>query len=357
MRSSISGSELTASVPRTGLKEPVSVDTVYRIADTASSVQTASTIRLRHATWMLAAGCLVVASVMELSARVGLDRASKIQRRMVQEYAAARAIGQDGVPGRHVLVVGNSLLDEGVQFDSLGRALGSSFDTRRYMVEQTLYYDWLYALRRLYGEGARPDVVVVMLATGHWLSPAIRGDYSAQYLISRADLPLVARDLGMHPTQATDLLFAGVSKFWSARAEMRTFVLGHLMPDLGTFLNFSSVVDRRPMIDADITPVLQRRVARMRDIVAAHGTTLVLLVPPMLSAQDGSSGLIRAAQADQVVVLRPVASGTFGPELYRDGFHLNAEGAERFTDRLIPELAAALGGSDSPPVARTNRTP
>jgi hypothetical protein len=342
MRSSISGSELTAGAPRTRLKEPVGVGTVYRIADATLSVRTASMTRLRRATWMLVAGCLAVAAAMELSARVGLDRASKIQRRMVQEYAAAKAIGQDGVRGRHVLVVGNSLLDEGVQFDGLARALGSSYDTRRYMVEQTVYYDWLYALRRLYGEGARPDVVVVMLATGHWLSPAIRGDYSAHYLMSRADLPRVARDLDMHPTQATDLMFAGVSKFWSARAEMRTFVLGHLMPDLGTFLNFSSAVDRRPMIDADITPVLQQRVARMRDTVAAHGTRLVLLVPPMLNAQDGSAGLIRAAQADQVAVLRPVASGTFGPELYRDGFHLNAEGAARFTDRLIPELAGAL---------------
>ena len=121
-----------------------------------------------------------------------------------------------------------------------------------------MYYDWLYGLRRLYREGARPDIVVVMLGTGHWLSPTIRGDYSAQYLMSADDLPLVARDLGMHPTQATDLMFAGVSKFWGARAEMRNFVLGHLMPDLATFMNASSTVDRRPMVDSDISRCSRR---------------------------------------------------------------------------------------------------
>jgi hypothetical protein len=291
---------------------------------------------------MLLVGCLAVAALVEVAARVGLDRASRIQRRMVQEYAVARSIGQDGVPGRHVLVVGNSLLDEGVQFDRLRAALGPRFDTRRYMVEQTVYYDWLYALRRLYREGARPDIVVVMLGTGHWLSPAIRGDYSAQYLMSAVDLPLVAHDLGMHPTQATGLMFAGISKFWGARAEMRNFVLGHLMPDLGSFMNASSAVDRRPMKDPDITPVLQERIARMRDVTAEHGTELVLLVPPLLNPDDGSNGLMQAATVNHVTVLRPVTSGSFGPQLYRDGFHLNETGAALFTDRLIPALQGQL---------------
>jgi hypothetical protein len=287
-------------------------------------------------------GCVLVALTVEVAARFGLDRASKIQRRMVQEHAAAVTIGQDGTPGRHVLVVGNSLLDEGVQFDRLRTSLESRYDARRYMVEQTVYYDWLYGLRRLYREGARPDIVVVMLGTGHWLSTGIRGDYSAQYLMSAADLPLVARDLGMHPTQATGLMVAGISKFWGARVEMRTFVLGHLMPDLATFLNASSAVDRRPMAARDITPVLSARIARLREVTDEHGSLLVLLVPPVLDPDDGSLALTQAAQQNQVPILRPVPSGSFGAQLYRDGFHLNEAGATLFTDRLIPALQGEL---------------
>ncbi len=304
---------------------------------------------MRRATWVLLAGCVIVALGVEAAARFGLDRASRIQRRMVQEYAEAVAIGQDGTPGRHVVVVGNSLLDEGVRFDQLREALGNGVDLRRYMVEQTVYYDWLYGLKRLYREGARPDVVVVMLGTGHWLSPNIRGDYSAQYLMSVADLPSVARDVGMHPTQATGLMVAGVSKFWGARVEMRTFVLGHLMPDLATFMNASSAVDRRPMVDTDITPVLATRVARLRALTDAYGSQLVLLVPPLLNPADGSGGLMAAAAEQHVPVLRPVASGDFDTQLYRDGFHLNDAGAAAFTDQLIPVLQQALRHSSPRP--------
>ena len=291
---------------------------------------------------MLLAGCCIIALGVEAAARVGLDRASRIQRRMVQEYRAAVAIGQDSAPGQHVLVVGNSLLDEGVAFDALREALGQDVDLRRYMVEQTVYYDWLYGLKRLYREGARPDVVVVMLGTGHWLSPNIRGDYSAQYMMSLADLPAVARDLDMHPTQATGLMVAGISKFWGARVEMRNFVLGHLMPDLATFMNASSAVDRRPMVDTAIEPVLAERVGRLHALTRQYDTRLVLLVPPMLNPADGAGGLIAAADGQGVPVLRPVVSGTFDASLYRDGFHLNEAGAAAFTARLVPELRAAL---------------
>ena len=64
----------------------------------------------------------------------------------------------------HVLVVGNSLLDEDVRFDRLHDALAARWDARRFVVEQTFYYDWYYGLKRLYREGARPDVVVLMLS-------------------------------------------------------------------------------------------------------------------------------------------------------------------------------------------------
>jgi hypothetical protein len=303
-----------------------------------------SASRLRRATWLLIAGCVLVGLAMETAARVGLDRASRIQRRMAQEYREARAIGQDRTPGRHVLVVGNSLLDEGVQFDRLREALATRFDTRRYMVEQTVYYDWYYALRRLYREGARPDIVVMMLGTGHWLSSNIRGDYSAQYLMSLEDIPEAAEALDLHPTQATGLLFAGVSKFWGARVEMRNFVLGRLMPDVGRLMNFSSAVDARAVIDQDVIPILAERIARMRAVTDAHGSQLVLLVAPVLNPADGSSGLMAAAGSQGVPVLCPVPSGTLGPQLYRDGFHLNPTGAALFTERLIPVLARELEG-------------
>ena len=298
--------------------------------------------------WLLAVGCLAVSLAVEAMARVGLDRMSKIQRRVTEEYRLARAIGHDGAPARHrVLFVGNSLLDEDVQFDRVRERLGGDWDARRFVIEQTFYYDWYYGLKRLLHEGARPDVVVLMLTPGQWTRPDIRGDYSAQYLIRTADLPSVSRDLGLNPTQAANLVFSNVSKFWGARAEIRNFVLGHVMPDLGHLMNFSSVVGL-PTSDAEVAAIARDRIVRLDALIRSHGARLVVLLPAVTERQDGSEGFLRAAQATRVTALRPIVSGALGAELYRDaGFHLNPIGAAQFTDRLIPMLKEQLAAVES----------
>jgi len=263
---------------------------------------------------------------------------------MADEYRVARTIGRDDARSHgHVLLVGNSLLDEDVRFDELRAALGGEWDARRFVVEQTFFLDWYYGLRRLFREGARPDVVVLMLSTRQWVRDDIRGDYSAQYLFSAVDVPSAARQLGLNATQAANLALSSVSKFWGARAELRNFVLGHLMPDLGRLMDFSSVVDTRTIVDDDIAPVAQERIAQLKALTDANGARLVILLPAVLNPEDGARGLERAASALGVATLRPVASGTLAPHLYRDaGFHLNADGASRFTAVLIPALRAQL---------------
>jgi hypothetical protein len=69
----------------------------------------------------------------------------------------------------------------------------------------------------------------------------------------------------------------------------------------------------------------------------------VVLLPPLLEPRDGSAGFARAAREAGVLTLKPVNSGAFGPQLYRDsGFHLNAVGAAAFTERLITVLRKEL---------------
>src|SRR5437667_5102049 len=140
---------------------------------------------LRHGAWALVAGCLTVGLAAEAAARIGLDRVSKVQRRVADEYRLAREIGCDRRAERiHVLVVGNSLLDEGVQFDRVRIGVGAGCDVRRLVVEQTFYFDWYYGLRRLFREGARPDIVVVVLTPSQWVTRDSRGDYTVHYLLS-----------------------------------------------------------------------------------------------------------------------------------------------------------------------------
>jgi hypothetical protein len=239
--------------------------------------------------------------------------------------------------------VGNSLLDEDVRFDDVRAALGEEWDTRRFVVEQTFFLDWYYGLRRLFREGARPDVVVLMLTARQWVRDDIRGDYTAQYLMSAADVPAAARELGLNATQTTNLALSSVSTFWGARAELRNFVLGRLMPDLGRLMDYSSVVDARVLVDDDVAPAARVRIARLKTLTDANGARLVILLPPIMNHHDGAVGLLRAASDVGVAAFRPVASGSLDANLYRDsGFHLNADGARQFTAILIPALRREL---------------
>jgi hypothetical protein len=294
---------------------------------------------------MLLAGCLAVAFAVEAAARLAFDRASKIQRRMADEYRMARTIGANRSAGRtHVLFVGNSLLDEDIRFDRLHDAVAPQWDARRFVVEQTFYYDWYYGLKRLLDEGARPDIVVLMLSTRQWMRTEMRGDYSAYYLLSTRDVAAAARDLNLNATQTSSLAFANVSKFWAARAEMRNFVIGHLMSDLGRLMGFSSVADLTPIEDDAVAQTVSDRIARLNEVVSSHGGRLVIVLPVLVEVQDGSAGFMRAARVLNVTALQPVASGTFGLNLYRDaGFHLNPDGAASFTEQLIPALRRAAG--------------
>jgi hypothetical protein len=284
----------------------------------------------------------MIALTVEATARLALDRVSKIQRRTADEYWLARTMGNDAPSDhKHVLMVGNSLLDEDVEFDRLRDSLGAQWQARRFVIENTFYFDWYYALRRLFNEGARPDIVVVMLSTRQWTRSDIRGDYSAYYLMNTGDLPGVIRDLGLNATEAANLLFANLSKFWAARAEMRNFVLARLMPELEQLMHLSNTADPHPLIDDEVESVVRGRMARLKALTDVHDAQLIFLLPPVLEpgGTDGANGFVRASQAVGVATLRPLPAGTLGLPFYRDaGHHLNPVGASVFTEKLIPIL-------------------
>src|SRR4051812_2167265 len=301
-----------------------------------------------RATCLLLAVCVAVAVGLELTARATFDRLSKIQRRTAEEFASARSIGHEpGCERKHVLVVGNSLLLEGVQFEQLRDALASHWHARRLVVENTVYFDWYYGLKRLFAEGARPDVVVLVLSTRHWTRSDFRGDYTAYYMMNTRDVLPAAHDLGLGATATSDLLVANLSKFRGARAEIRNFVLGHLVPDLGQLMGFSRQVDPTPLVDDEVEQVVRERLQRVKALTDANNARLVLLLPPLLEVPDGATGFLRASEAIGVPALRPVPSGAFRRKLYRDGFHLNPTGASMFTARLVPDLQRQLALIDA----------
>jgi hypothetical protein len=157
------------------------------------------------------------------------------------------------------------------------------------------------------------------------------------------DAAAAARRLNMERTAATGFMLASVSEFWSARAELRNFLMGRVLPGFGQLMNATSVVDLRVLDDDDVERVVTKRFEQCREIADAHGTRLVALVPPVLESRDGAEGLLRAGRRAGVTVFAPVRSGTYSTDFYRDaGFHLNTVGAKRFTTEIMDSLHDTL---------------
>ena len=136
--------------------------------------------------WLLCILALLY-GLVELAAGVGFPRISRIQRRITGEYRQARTLGpvQNGKPT--LLLLGNSLLLEGLNYPKLRAGLAPEYEVSRFIVEQTQYFDWLFGLKRLFREGSRPRIVLLCLSTNHLLSPAVRGEYFAHFQMAAGD--------------------------------------------------------------------------------------------------------------------------------------------------------------------------
>lgn len=295
---------------------------------------------LRRSAALLAIFC-AFGLVLEATARFAVPRISRIEKRIAEEYRAALAPPQ---PGRRVvLVLGNSLLDAGVDFDRLRARLGPSFDTRRWVVEQTSYWDWRFGLRRMFAEGARPDVVVLLLERHQIVANEYRGDYFAHRMMLACDLPEVARSLHLHPTVAAGMLAARLSAFWGLRSELRKVLLGRLMPDLPVLMGRLLTTPGAQFSAAYLASAGRGRLASLRDTAAAGHARFVFVLMPGPGASLSQAAPLRAAAAsDHVTMISPLYDGRLKAADFRDGFHLNEAGAARYTEALALELRTVL---------------
>ena len=287
----------------------------------------------------LSAYCLA----LDIGARAGFARVSRIQGRVARDLWTARALRPRASTGEPtMLIVGNSLLLHGVERESLTRRLAREYQVVLLPIENTQYEDWYFGLRRLFADGARPAIIGVALTTRQLMSSTTFGERFARLLMRPADLLEVKRASDLDNTTASAYFFANLSEWLGSRGEIRSWLFFKLIPGL------EEVTALFPPKKADLPPSAQVAAAAMPHLQALdrlcreHGARLVVIVPPTLS-EDGASAAVQAAAAGAgiafVVPMRPgeISSGDF-----LDGFHLNPGGAARFTPRLGEALLAAL---------------
>jgi hypothetical protein len=293
--------------------------------------------------FLVMAALLVVAT--ELATRFVISPGSTIQRRVETERRAAAALRPaSGGQARTVLLVGNSLLLHSVDMDLLNRQLLPDARGHRFVIEATSYWDWYFGLQRLFDEGCRPDQVVVLLSPRQMISNDIRNEYFAYYLMRARDIVPVTTSASLHPTVASQLLFARLSLFYGIRNEVRKHLLSRLLPGLEQFAAMLTASAGTPPPPPDAEPRLHTRLDGLQKLSAQYSVPIAVVVPP-----SGTSAAIRAydaiiarLMAGTPFLLAALPSSETARADYFDGFHTNARGRERHTLRLAEALRTCV---------------
>lgn len=288
----------------------------------------------------IAAALVTIALLLcgfEVVTRVGFLRVSRIESRTHNEYSAALAVRRsDSKPS--ILLLGNSLLLEGLDNNRLRTALRNDAVPTRFVIERTSWADWYFGIRRLLAEGSRPNRIVLCLDVPQLIGDTLRGEYSAFYLIRTGDLLQAGKNSGYDLTKISGLFLARYSLFYAGLNNLRNFILYRAEPGYALSLYRFNEGHNPSISDAEVLAAATRHFELLQSLCASYHMRCDILIPPGFSP-PGVRGLMEAGNRTGTTVLVPALPDSWGREMFRDGYHLNAAGAARFTDALAAALS------------------
>lgn len=277
---------------------------------------------------------------LELAARLVLPNISHIQHRLATDNLAASSLPRKWLDGSDsVLIVGNSLLVNGIDPTDMQRRM-PGYHIALYPVESTTYLDWYFGLRRLFSEGSRPSLVILTMSVRHVLSDSTNGENFARSMMRMSDLMGVSRAAKLNMMSTSTYFFASLSEWQGTRVSIRNAFLDEWLP--GAPLLVAHFSTRGTEVPVTAIHLAVARLQKMRDLCNSYGARFALLIPPSLNVGDPASALVSEAAQLRVTVLLPYRPGEMPAADFADGFHLNAQGAARFTQRAAVMLARAF---------------
>ncbi len=275
---------------------------------------------------------------LELVTRVGFRRISRIESRTARDFADAEVLRPGAV--KNVLLLGNSLLLEGLDYDRIRTEMAPDTRVTRYVIEGTQYADWHFGIRRILADGSLPDLIVLCLSPLQLIGDSTPNDYSAFYLVRLGDIPELTRATHSSLTKASSFVFAHYSLFYAGRNNIRNFVLNKAYPAYGEFLHGIRLTPGKYPPGEEIERLAEERLRVLSDECARYHTRFALLIPPAESTA-GEPEVMAAGHRVDTTVLRPIPGGVLGPEMFTDGFHLNTRGRAILTGALERDLKTA----------------
>lgn len=305
-----------------------------------------SAMKSSHGLVFLMFGILQYFIGLEIAMRTVVPQISQVERRHNDDHQRALQVMQKAHDGfETVLVVGNSLLQQGIDREELLKATPPKYRIALFPVENTTYWDWYFGLRRLAREGAAPDVVVLCLNLRQILSNSTNGEGFAHSMMQVGDIVQVARATRLDMTVASNYFFANFSAWLGGRSFIRNWILEKWIPGASALVQLFAAPGRAAQGKSSSTAIPYETLQRLKALQAlckTIGAKFVFLIPPTTNSTDLTSEVqLLAAQAD-IPVIVPFKPGEMETSVFSDGFHLNAEGAKRFSERLGGAFEDAL---------------
>jgi hypothetical protein len=215
--------------------------------------------------------------------------------------------------------------------------MGPDTKVTRFVIEGTQYFDWYFGIERILADGGRPDLIVLCLSPLHLISNATPTDYSAFYLLRLSDIPRLTRVTRSSLTKASSFVLAHYSLFYAGRNNIRNFVLNKAFPEYGQFLHGIRLAPGKYPPNAEIERLAEQRLRALKDECTHYSVQFALLIPPA-KTPEGELEVTEAGHRAGTNVLLPIPGGVPGPEMFADGFHLNARGAAILTGQIEQNL-------------------
>ena len=300
--------------------------------------------RSPHAIVLLLLALLLYFAALEFMMRTVVPRVSQVERRHNADHQAALRLSQRAPRSlKSVLIVGNSLLQEGIDRDKLRQVSSSQYRVAVFPVENTTYLDWYFGLRRLAIEGSTPDLVVLCLNLRQLVSNSTNGEGFAHSMMWTGDILEVAKTAGLDSTNTSNYFFANLSAWLGGRWYIRNWVLEGWMPSAKTLVDlFTPRGAVTPIPLETIVEQTIQRLKKLRDLCETFGARFVFLVPPTMSGADSLTKIQSAAAETKISVIIPFKPGEMPAAGFSDGFHLNPNSARIFTERFAILLSESL---------------
>ncbi len=278
--------------------------------------------------------------VSELAMRSVESRLSRDIEHLQQfKKIVARLDSQKSQNTHTVLVVGNSLVREGIQPETFRKTTVDQIRTpvaiERLHPDSTAFAEWYYAIDRfVLAEHLSPNAIVLVFQGGHLRdAPTHHVNELGRYYCGPEQLPDLARfDLRtLEPWLQFYVCSVSSSLTNHERVERR--VLNSLVPNYRDGIQELNRRSQRQIAKADEV-VSYHRLSKLIQMLQSRQIAIVLVEIPIQNPTPIDPELAQLAIEKDILLVKSSQVATLTRDDFTDGLHMNASAAERYSQEL-----------------------